>query len=149
TGGYGLHEHQDQVMTLVSFGQKSVENMVAGIDNSKEKPFEKELFGLGIRHLGETISRIVAYHFKSIDRIGSASATEIGSVYEIGERIAESVAQYFADPENQRRIEILKGKGLKLEVEQSEEIVLGDQLSGKSFVISGTFALHSREELNQ
>lgn len=146
---YGLHEHQDQLMTLERFGQKSVENMLAGIENSKEKPFEKVLFGLGIRHVGETIAKKLANHFKSIDRIASASATEIGSVYEIGERIAESVAQYFADPENQRRIEILKGKGLKLEVEQSEEIVLGDQLSGKSFVISGTFALHSREELNQ
>lgn len=146
---YNLYNHRDQLMNMDRFGQKSVENMLAGIEKSKEKPFEKVLFGLGIRHVGETIARKLAAHFKSMENLAAASASDIGSVYEVGERIAESVEQYFADPENQRRMAILREQGLNLEVAQQEDRTLGDQLSGKSFVISGTFDLHSREELSQ
>lgn len=146
---YRLKDHREQLLQLERFGQKSVDNMLAGIEKSKEKPFEKVLFGLGIRHVGETIARKLVQHFKTLDNIKAATALEIGSVHEIGERIAQSVSLYLSDPENRVKLDLLKEYGLNLEIDQKEEQVLGEQLSGKSFVISGTFAQHSREELSQ
>lgn len=145
---YQLHEHKKQLIKMERFGRKSVENMLAGIEKSREKPFEKVLFALGIRHVGETIAKKLAAHFKNIDELAAATPQDMDSVYEIGERIAESVGVFFADPENRKRVEILKEKGLKLQVDERGDAALGDQLAGRSFVISGTFALHSREELS-
>src|SRR5690606_18298727 len=93
---YRLEDHQEQLLQLERFGQKSVDNMLAGIKKSKEKPFEKVLFGLGIRHVGETIARKLAQHFKTLDNLKEATALEIGSVHEIGERIAQSVSLYLS-----------------------------------------------------
>lgn len=146
---YRLKDHREQLLQLERFGQKSVDNLLAGIEKSKEKPFEKVLFGLGIRHVGETIARKLVQHFKTLDNLKAATALEIGSVHEIGERIAQSVSLYLSDPEHRVKLDLLKEYGLNLEIDQKEEQVLGEQLSGKSFVISGTFAQHSREELSQ
>lgn len=146
---YHLKLHKDQLLTMERFGQRSVENMLEGIEKSKEKPFEKVLFALGIRHVGETIAKKLANHFKHIDALASASLEEISSVYEIGERIAESVVAYFSDEENRKRIESLKSSGLRFEIEEVTPEAWGQQLLGKTFVISGVFARHSRAELSQ
>ncbi|SEK61540.1 NAD-dependent DNA ligase LigA [Parapedobacter koreensis] len=144
---YTLNEKQEGLIQLDRFGQKSIENMLAGIEKSKEKPFEKVLFALGIRYVGETIAKKLAAHFKTIDALAAASKEEIESVYEIGERIAESVTEYFAKEIHREQIERLKQHGLQLATVEKEHERLGDALSGKTFVISGVFAHFSREEL--
>lgn len=144
---YFLHTKADHLSVLDGFGKRSVERLLNGIEKSKEKPFEKVLFALGIRFVGETIAKKLAQHFKNIDNLSKASFEEMSSVFEIGERIAESVVQYFQQPQNLERIEILKSAGLKFEVEESSNEALSDKLAGKTFVISGVFAQYSREEL--
>ena len=145
---YLLHQHTDVLLSMGRFGQKSVDNLVAGIEKSKQKPFEKVLFALGIRHVGETIAKKLALHFTTLDALASASLEDISSVHEIGERIAESVVMYFADQEHQLRIQRLKEAGLQFAIEEVESTTVSNQLSGKTFVISGVFAQHSREELS-
>ncbi|MFC3196155.1 NAD-dependent DNA ligase LigA [Parapedobacter deserti] len=144
---YALQDKQDILIGLERFGQKSIDNMLAGIEKSKEKPFEKVLFALGIRYVGETVARKLALHFKNIDVLAAASKAEIEMVHEIGERIAESVTEYFANDIHREQIERLKQHGLKLAVEEKVTKRLGDALEGKSFVISGVFEQFSREEL--
>ncbi|WP_262247682.1 NAD-dependent DNA ligase LigA [Parapedobacter soli] len=144
---YTLKDKQEILKKLERFGEKSIDNMVAGIEKSKEKPFEKVLFALGIRYVGETIAKKLAAHFKTIDNLAVASKEEIESVYEIGERIAESVTDYFANSTHREQIERLKYHGLQLVVQEKVVERLGDSLSGKTFVISGVFEQFSREEL--
>ncbi len=144
---YTLKDKQDTLIQLERFGQKSIDNMIAGIEKSKEKPFEKVLFALGIRYVGETVAKKLALHFKTVDALAAASKEEIESVYEIGERIAESVTEYFANGIHREQIERLREYGLQLAIERRENQQVGDALSGKSFVISGVFEQFSREEL--
>ncbi|WP_257668241.1 NAD-dependent DNA ligase LigA [Parapedobacter tibetensis] len=144
---YTLKDKQDVLVRLERFGQKSIDNMLAGIEKSKEKPFEKVLFALGIRYVGETIAKKLAAHFKNIDALASASKEEIESVHEIGERIAESVNEYFAEEVHHSQIELLKRHGLQLALIVDETEHLSDNLLGKTFVISGVFEQFSREEL--
>jgi len=144
---YTLAERRNELIGLERFGQKSIENMLSGIEKSKEKPFEKVLFALGIRYVGETVAKKLAVHFKTIDSLMAASKEEIQSVYEIGERIAESVTEYFSNPLHRAQIEGLRKYGLQLAAKEKETIQLGDALAGKTFVISGVFGQFSREEL--
>lgn len=144
---YTLKDKQSVLVQLERFGQKSIENMLVGIEKSKEKPFEKVLFALGIRYVGETIAKKLAAHFKTIDALIAASKEEIESVYEIGERIAESVIEYFANESHLVQVELLKQYDLQLKVIAQETKRLGDSLMGKTFVISGVFEQFSREEL--
>ncbi|MBK1439225.1 NAD-dependent DNA ligase LigA [Parapedobacter sp. ISTM3] len=144
---YSLKDKQETLVRLDRFGQKSIENMLAGIEKSKEKPFEKVLFALGIRYVGETIAKKLASHFKNMDALAAASKEEIESVYEIGERIAESVTEYFAKDVHREQLERLRQHGLHLAIEEKTNERLGDALSGKTFVISGVFEHFSREEL--
>ncbi|WP_282638481.1 NAD-dependent DNA ligase LigA [Sphingobacterium thalpophilum] len=144
---YGLKDHQADLQQLERFGQKSIDNMLAGIEKSKEKPFEKVLFSLGIRHVGETIAKKLAQHFKNIDALARASTEEIESVQDIGRRIAESVKEYLDNPIHQQQIASLRNYGLQFEVEEREILLASESLSGKTFLISGVFADYSREEL--
>lgn len=144
---YTLADKRDQLMQLDRFGQKSIENMINGIEKSKEKPFEKVLFGLGIRYVGETIAKKLAQHFKDIDALAEASKEAIASVYEIGDRIAESVADYFANETHREQIALLRRYGLQLAIQKGESALLSDRLLGKTFVISGVFEQFSRDEL--
>lgn len=144
---YMLKDKQDTLKQLDRFGQKSIDNMIAGIEKSKEKPFEKVLFALGIRYVGETIAKKLASHFKTVDNLAAASKEDIESVHEIGERIAESVTDYFANDIHREQIERLKQHGLQLTAKEKVVERLGDSLSGKTFVISGVFEQFSREEL--
>lgn len=145
---YTLKDKQDRLIQLERFGRKSIDNMLAGIEKSKEKPFEKVLFALGIRYVGETVAKKLAAHFKNIDALAAATREEIESVHEIGERIAESVQAYFADPKHRDQLVRLKESGLNLAAEEQPIEPLGDALAGKSFVISGVFEQFSREELS-
>ncbi len=146
---YRLKERQEELQRIERFGEKSISNMLAGIEKSKEQPFEKVLFGLGIRYVGETIARKLAQHFRTVDALAAASAEEIAGVYEIGTRIAESVTEYFSSEEHLRQIELLKQYGLQLATEEKEVVMASDKLAGKTFIISGVFDRFSREELGE
>ncbi len=144
---YSLHPMQ--LTPLERLGDKSARNIIRSIEESKNVPFPRVLFALGIRYVGETVAKKLAMAFKSIDRLMSASKEELMEVDEIGERIAESVIDYFADEKNREIIEKLKKAGLKFELSEEEMQTASDALAGKSIVISGTFAKHSRDEIKK
>ncbi|WDF70460.1 NAD-dependent DNA ligase LigA [Sphingobacterium oryzagri] len=146
---YSLKDHQEELKGLARFGEKSIDNMLTGIELSKEKPFEKVLFALGIRHVGETIAKKLAQHFKHIDQLIAASAEEMAAVQDIGGRIADSVYNYLHDPQHLMEIGRLREAGLQFEIIEQEVQLAGNSLSGKTFLISGVFADFSREELAQ
>ena len=131
--------------TKRSIKEKSARNIIYSIQKSKEIPFERVLFGLGIRYVGKTVAEKLAQHFETIDRLMNASFDEIVGVHEIGERIAESVVDYFRNEESRAMIQRLKEAGLSLEIEHQEGA--GDQLKGLTFVVSGVFETFGRDEL--
>lgn len=144
---YTLHEKAEELKTLERFGEKSIENMLHGIELSKQMPFEKVLFGLGIRYVGETVAKKLAYGIKNVDRLATASLEELTAIDEIGQRIAESIIEYFSKTEHLHQIDLLKSYHLKFEVAENEITLQSDKLTGKTFVISGVFENYSREEL--
>ncbi len=144
---YTLHLKAEQLKTLDRFGERSIENMLAGIEKSKQMPFEKVLFGLGIRYVGETVARKLAAGVKNIDRLQVATIEELIAIDEIGQRIAESIIEYFSKPEHLHQIELLKAAGLQFEIEEKVITLASDKLIGKTFVISGVFENFSRDEL--
>lgn len=146
---YLLHEKSDLLKQMERFGEKSISNMLEGIERSKQMPFARVLFGLGIRYVGETVARKIADHFKNIDSLMNASFEELTSVNEIGERIALSLIDYFKDPRHTEQIEKLRQHGLQFETELVELELKSHSLAGKTFVISGVFERYSREELKE
>lgn len=146
---YTLKDRLADLVNLERFGQKSIDNMLKGIEQSKEKPFEKVLFSLGIRHVGETVAKKLAQHFKNIDQLSLATVEEIASVQDIGGRIAESLYDYLHNRDNQDELQRLRSAGLQFVIEEKEIILAGENLSGKTFLISGVFENYSREELTQ
>ena len=131
---------------VVKFREKTVENILKGIEDSKQVPFERVLFALGIRYVGETIAKKLAVHFKNSDEIQKATFDELKEAEEIGETIAESVLQYFGNSENVAIIARLKEKGLQFSINQAAVTQVSDALQGKSFVVSGVFS-KSRDEI--
>ena len=132
----------------VSFREKTVENILNAINKSKEVPFDRVLFGLGIRFVGNTVAQKLAAHFRTIDNLKQATLEELTSVPEIGERIAFSVQHYFSRPEHLEMIERLRAQGLQMELEQKEDAgPVSEKLAPHTFVISGVFEQFSREEL--
>ncbi|MCX3263593.1 NAD-dependent DNA ligase LigA [Pedobacter agri] len=144
---YTLFQKADQLKEIERFGARSIENMLAGIEKSKEMPFEKVLFGLGIRYVGETVAKKLAAGVKNIDKLSTATVEELIAIDEIGQRIAESIVEYFSNPEHLRQIELLKLAGLAFEIEEKVITLDSDTLIGKTFVISGVFEQYSRDEL--
>jgi len=144
---YNLHLHSDELKQLGRFGEKSINNMMDGIEKSKQMPFEKVLFGLGIRYVGATVAKKLVNHFKSIDKLENANFEELITAEEIGERIANSIIEYFQDEKHREEIEKLKSQGLQFVAEEKEVTLESDKLSGKSFIISGVFENFSRDEL--
>jgi DNA ligase (NAD+) len=130
-----------------SLREKSAQNIINSIQSSRLQPFDRLLFGLGIRYVGSTVSEKLAEYFGDIGQLARASFEELVMVPEIGDRIADSVRQYFSDPENQELVRRLEAYGLQTKVEESKEIEGNDVLEGKTFVISGVFTRVSREEL--
>ncbi|MCZ4221855.1 NAD-dependent DNA ligase LigA [Pedobacter rhodius] len=144
---YTLYQKSDQLKAIDRFGERSIENMLAGIEKSKEMPFEKVLFGLGIRYVGETVAKKLAAGVKNIDNLAKASLEELIAIDEIGQRIAESIVEYFGKNEHLTQIELLKSAGLQFEIEEKVITLDSDTLIGKTFVISGVFENYSRDEL--
>jgi len=143
---YDLHKHRKELLELERFGEKSITNILNGIDQSKEKPFDKVLFGLGIRHIGERTAKVLAKHFGSIDKLMSASQEEINEVHEIGPKISESVANFFADKHNLKLVERLRKAGLKFEIDKSITQKINPLFNNKTFVLTGTLEKYKREE---
>jgi DNA ligase (NAD+) len=137
----------EQILNLDRMAEKSADNMIKGIELSKEVPFERVLFGIGIRFVGETVAKKLAKHFKNIDNIKNALYDQLIEADEIGEKIAISIQQFFLEEENIKLIENLKSKGLRFEIE--EKVSLSSVLEGKTVVISGTFETFSRDELKE
>lgn len=143
---YELHNHSEELKQMGRFGEKSINNMLEGIEKSKQMPFEKVLFGLGIRYIGETVAKKLTHHFKNIDNLVAASLEELIVAEEIGERIAQSLIEYFSDTQHLDEIEKLKTQGLQFVAEEKVVTLASEKLSGKTFIISGTFE-RSRDEL--
>ena len=137
------------IARLERMGKKSALNIIEGIRSSKEVPFERVLFALGIRFVGETTAKTLAKAFRSIDALAKASLDELMQVDEIGARIAESIIRYFADEKNREQIERLREAGIQLEMEEQDMSEYTDKLAGKSIVISGVFTHHSRDEYKE
>jgi DNA ligase (NAD+) len=146
---YDLHNHADELKQMDRFGERSITNMLAGIEKSKEKPFEKVLFGLGIRYVGETVARKLVTHFKTLERMQAASVEELTAVEEIGERIAQSLAEYMSGEVHREELQKLKDQGLQFVSEEKEVTLQSEKLSGQTFIISGVFEKYSREELKE
>ena len=134
------------ISRLERMGYKSAENIVRSIERSREVPFERVLFAVGIRFVGETIAKKLARAFGSMERIENATFEELVSVDEIGEKIAQSILNFFSNEQCRALIERLREAGLQMEVVVDESIEHTDKLAGKSIVISGVFAQHSRSE---
>lgn len=139
----------DDIKDLDRMGQKSAENIVNGIAASRSVPFERVLFALGIRFVGETVAKKIARSFKNIDEVEQATLETLVNIDEIGEKIAQSIVSYFANPLNRSLVERLKEAGLQFS--RSEEDLSGytDKLVGQSIVISGVFEHHSRDEYKE
>ncbi|MEM8938808.1 MAG: NAD-dependent DNA ligase LigA [Bacteroidota bacterium] len=134
-------------ITKRSIKEKTATNIIESIKVSKSQPFERVLFGLGIRYVGKTVSEKLAQHFKSIKKLMNASKEEVESVHEIGARIAESIVEYFADTSNQQLINKLIGAELHFEIEEKEGS--SNKFEDLNFVVSGVFSSFDREELKQ
>jgi len=135
-----------QIVGLERMGQKSAQNMIEGIAASREVPFERVLFALGIRFVGEKVAKTLAQAFGSIEALAQAKEYELAAVRDVGERIARSVVDYFADERNRMLIERLKEYGLQLAVSEAKMAVKSSLLEGKAIVVSGVFTHHSRDE---
>jgi DNA ligase (NAD+) len=138
---------KEDFLKLDKVKEKSAQNMLDGIQQSKTVPFESVLFAIGIRYVGKTVAEKLARHFKNIDAIMAASYDQLLEAPEIGEKIAQSVLAFSKMKANQKEIERLKKAGLQFTVVEQEVIKESDNLAGKSFVISGTFEKYERDDL--
>ena len=134
------------LMQLERLGAKSAQNIELAVQKSKEVPFERVIFSLGIRFVGETVAKKLAYAFIDVENLISATYEQLVQVDEIGERIAQSVVQYFSDEENLKTVRLLKEYGLQMTLSEDKLQAMGTSLTGLSIVISGTFIHHSRDE---
>ena len=140
---YYLDGHQ--LAALPRLGEKSAANILEGVRRSKEVPFERLLFALGIRYVGETTAKYLAQHFRTLDAIAVATLEELAEAEEVGSKIAVSIVDYFASEENKRIIERLREAGVELEVK--DKVRASNALEGKSVVVSGKFPGYSRDDM--
>lgn len=138
---------KEDLLRLDKVKDKSAENMLKGIRESKQAPFESVLFAIGIRYVGKTVAEKLARHFKTIDRLMDASYEQLLEAPEVGEKIAQSVILFFSNPENREEVERLRQAGLHLEAVIKEVVLDSNVLEGKSFVISGVFEKYERDDL--
>lgn len=139
---------KDDIVVLDRMAEKSADNLLHGVENSKLIPFERVLYALGIRYVGETVAKKLAKHYKNIDNLIQATLIDLVTVDEIGERIAQSVVDFFANPKNIEIVNRLKLYGLQFEI-QDKSVNLSNELNGKIFVVSGVFESLSRDELKE
>ena len=141
---YNLREQE--IARLERFGEKSAQNIMAGLEASRQVSFERVLFALGIRFVGETVAKKLVRSIKNIDALMAATKEELTAIDEIGEKIAESIIHFFSSEKNRELVARLKNAGLKMEMEAEETAAVSNILEGQSIVISGVFAVHSRDE---
>ena len=139
----------EQILPLERMAQKSAENLIKGVEDSKNIPFESVLFALGIRFVGETVAKKLAKHYKNIDALSQASLIDLILVEEIGERIAQSVIEFFSNEENKIIIGKLKSYGVQFEIIEKVNPNATNKLAGKIFVVSGVFERFSRDDLKK
>jgi DNA ligase (NAD+) len=139
----------EQLLPLERMAQKSAENLVNGVEDSKKIPFERVLYALGIRFVGETVAKKLAKHYKNIDSLRQATLLDLILVDEIGEKIAQSVIEFFENAENRNIVERLRSYGVQLEAKEIFNPDATNKLAGKTFVVSGVFAKFSRDELKK
>ncbi len=145
-----LYELQkDQISRLERLGDKSADRILKSLDESRQIPFEKVLFALGIRFVGETVAKTLATRLISIDRIATASLDELTNIDDIGDRIAESVRSWFSIPTNSLLVNRLKEKGLQMQLDEESLTNRSEKLKGLSIIISGTFEKNSRDDLKK
>jgi DNA ligase (NAD+) len=140
---------KEQILPLERMGAKSAQNIIDGIEKSKTIPFEKVLFGIGIKHVGETVAKKLAKNFESIDALKEATAQELVQVEDIGGKIAESIVNFFQNPENILMIERLKSYGVQLEKGKNSDKLLSTVLENKTFLFTGKLSLFTREEAEE
>ncbi len=139
----------EQILPLDRMAQKSAENLINGVLKSKEIPFERVLYALGIRYVGETVAKKLAKHYKNIDALQQATLIDLILVDEIGEKIAQSVIEFFKNNENIKIIERLKSYSIQFEIVEVFNMDATDKLLGKTFVVSGVFEKFSRDDLKK
>ncbi|WP_136666859.1 NAD-dependent DNA ligase LigA [Flavobacterium sp. H122] len=140
---------KDEIVVLERMADKSAENLLAGIEKSKQIPFDRVLYALGIRYVGETVAKKLAKHYKSIENLKNASLEELITVDEIGVKIAQSVIEFFENQNNLAIIDRLKSYGVQLELDEQESTVVSAILNGKTIVVSGVFEKFSRDDLKK
>lgn len=146
---YELKNKRKEIISLERFGEKSVDNILLAIEKSKEKPFEKVLFALGIKQVGERTAKLLAKHFRSIENLSKASVDEIDDIYEIGPSIAQSVVDFFKDDKNIKLLNKLKKAGLKFESENTGTLKTKEEFLGKVFVLTGTLQKFTRSQASE
>jgi DNA ligase (NAD+) len=143
---YGLTE--EQVARLPNFKEKSIANLLTSIENSKQRPFARVLFALGIRHVGESIAQLIVSSFGSMDALQTASEEEISGIQGVGPEIAFSLRRWLEDEQNRELVRKLRDAGLRFEAPR-EQVVIAGPFSGKTFVITGTLPTLSRKEASE
>ena len=138
---------KEDLINLERFADKSAENLIKSITQSLNISFDRVLYALGIRYVGETVAKKLAAYFQNIDNLMNASFDELTSVDEIGDRIAESIIEYFKNEKHKHLISRLKAAGVTLRIESPMAEMISQKLKKKTFVISGVFAKFSREEI--
>src|SRR5438045_8995808 len=134
---------KDKLLKLERMGEKSAENVLKEIENSKKLPLERVIYGLGIRFVGERTAQFLAEHFGGMDAIEKASEEELQQVEEVGPRIAKSIVEFFAEPKNRELVEELRAAGLSMRGKKKER---GTKLAGKTFVLKGTQPTYSPDQ---
>ncbi|MCW3076510.1 MAG: ligase LigA, partial [Bacteroidetes bacterium] len=140
---------KEQLLPLERMAEKSAQNLIEGIEKSKTVSFERVLFAIGIRHVGETSAKKIARKVKNIDALLSLTKEELVSIDEVGETIAESILSHFANPQNREIIERLKKAGLQFSLSEEAMANTGSKLNGLTFVISGVFTKYNRDQLKE
>jgi DNA ligase (NAD+) len=140
---------REQLLPLERMADKSASNLLAGIEASKEIPFEKVLFALGIRHVGETVAKKLARAYRNIDALMEATPEALMQVDEIGERIAQSAVAFFSDPVKRELVERLRAYGVQMAMSESQLEGQTELLKGKTFVVSGVFQTLERNDLKK
>lgn len=138
---------KEDILSVERFAEKSATNLIESIEKSKDIPFHRVLFALGIRFVGETVAKTIASELKSIENIKRSTVKQLTEIHEIGERIAASIFEYFKNDFNLKIIDKLKISGVQLEVSEDTNQLIENKLNEQTFVISGTFEKHSRDEL--
>ena len=145
---YSLKNYKEELMELEGFGTKSIQNLLDGIEESKNNSLERLIFALGIRHVGKKTAKILASYFKTMDILEEAQYEELVNIYDIGAMIAKSVVDYFNDENNRRIVELLRNTGVNMSY-LGKEVSAKEEFEGKTFVLTGSLESITREEAKE